>query len=128
MIHMILALLVFWYWPVRDIRRVLQVRDIGDGTDSKLSRDVVNQWKKGRLASKKQWLFFGTFVIAATIFNWMIINLWGEGGAAPSPEMAWIMNIVELIFLAVGLIGVVCSLINSGTNNKRYLGQWWVRF
>lgn len=128
MLHIILALLVFWYWPVRDIRRVIQVRDIGDGTDHKISRDVVESWKKGRLAAKKQWLMFGTLVITSTIFNWMIVAFWGENGAAPSADMAWIMSIVELLCLAVGLIGVACSLLNSGTNNKRYLGQWWVRF
>lgn len=128
MLHFILALLVFWYWPTRDIRRVIQVRDIGDANEKKLPRDVVEQWKKGRLAAKKQWLMFGTLIITSTIFNWMIDNFWGAEGAAPNESMAWIMNIVVFLCLAVGLIGVGASLLNSGTNNKRYLGAWWVRF
>lgn len=128
MLHIILALLAFWYWPTRDIRRVIQVRAIGDGTDATISQDKVNSWKKGRLAAKKQWLMFGTLVITSTILNWMIAAFWGEGGAAPNGDVAWLVSILELVLLVVGLFGVLCSLINSGTNNKRYLGQWWVRF
>lgn len=128
MLHIILALLMFWYWPVRDIRRVIQVRAIGDGTDSTIDKSTVDSWKKGRLAAKKQWLMFGTLVITSSILNWMIDAFWGVNGAAPNEQLAWVMSILELLLLAIGLIGVICSIINSGTNNKRYLGQWWVRF
>lgn len=128
MLHIILAMLVFWYWPVRDIRRVIQVRAIGDGTDKKLPKENVDNWKKGRLAAKKQWLMFGTAVITSTILDWMNTSFWGELGAAPNPSVAWVVSILEVVLLAVGLIGVGASLLNSGTNNKRYLGSWWVRF
>ncbi len=123
MISVIITILAFWYWPSRDLRKVRAVKGIGLNEDARLDEATVEGWKAGRIRAKKLWAGFGTLIITGAMLNWVVDTFWVEDGMTPDAALATVFTYIELVLFAVGLLGWLGSLIYSGRNNKKYLGQ-----
>ena len=123
MLSIILAILVFWVWPARDLRRAQKVTGIGAAPGERLDDAVVQRWRAGRIRCRKIWLNCGTCVVVATMLDWVITNFWGPQGATPDEKLAAGFSLIVILLILVGVLGWVISLILSAVNNKKHLGQ-----
>lgn len=126
MLSILLSILVFWAWPARDLRRAQKVTGIGAAPGEHLDEATVQGWRAGRIRCRKLWLNCGTAVVVGVLLNWVVVNFWDEGGAAPNPTLAQGFGLIVAFLILIGMAGSLVSLLLSARNNKKYLGQFRV--
>lgn len=119
----LIVIFIFWFWPVRDLRKVRAIKGIGVGSEARLDQDTVDKWKAGRIRAKKLWMGFGTIVIFGVMMNWVVDTFWAADGLTPDVHLMEIFSSVVLLCIFVGLLGFLGSLIYSAWNNHKHLGQ-----
>lgn len=129
MAGMLFGIFTLIFWPIYDIRRTKQIKGIGYQEEAKLDEATVERWKKGRIRAKMLWIGFGIFILMSIALNFsMEIYLpRGEDGVYQDTELAGLLLSLVNILLNIGIVGFIGGLVYSGWNNKRNLGQIYVK-